>query len=87
MELKPGEHIEVRCIKCEHRVRFHEKGQFSCIVEGCNCKEFEPKEVIVDDKMQNDILTLTKPDETGKRKVVDSMTNSEGRLVPRGTND
>lgn len=58
MELKEGEHIEIRCDKCKHRVRYHEKAQFACIVPGCNCKTIEPIEVIVKDSDQADIIKI-----------------------------
>jgi len=37
-------HYEIVCVKCDHLVRYHEKGQFACVVEGCDCTKIEPVE-------------------------------------------
>lgn len=58
MEPKEGEHIEIRCDKCKHRIRYHAAGQFACIVPKCNCKSIEPIEVIVKDSDQADIIKI-----------------------------
>ena len=51
---KKGEHIEIRCDKCKHPIRYHAKGEFGCIVHGCQCKKMEPIEVIVKDESQEE---------------------------------
>jgi len=56
-QLADDEHIEIRCDKCKHRIRYHEKGQFACIVKGCDCTKIEPIEVIVKHKDEADIVT------------------------------
>ena len=58
MELKEGEHIVIICDKCQHRIRYHAKGQFGCIVPGCNCDKIEPVEKIFSHKEEFDIIKI-----------------------------
>ena len=58
MEPKEGEHIVIICDKCKHRIRYHAKSQFACIVPGCNCTSIEPIEKIFKDGEQEDIITI-----------------------------
>lgn len=58
MESKEGEHTVIICDKCKHRIRYHEKGQFACIVPGCNCTKIEPVEKIFKIGEQEDIIKI-----------------------------